>query len=134
MLPTYGGGATVRFSDSPPDFASDGPWIGPRVGYLQHANDPVTWWDWSLAVRKPDWLSEPRGRDVPPSIRWIPVITMLQLGADQLVANDVPNGQGHQFGTAPADAWATILPPPGWTTGDTARLVARIADREAPIR
>ena len=62
------------------------------------------------------------------------MITMLQLGADQLVANDVPNGQGHQFGTAPANAWATILPPPGWTTADTTRLVAQIADREAPIR
>jgi uncharacterized membrane protein len=134
VLPTYGGGATVRFADSPPDFTSDGPWAGPRVGYLQHANDPVTWWDWSLAVRRPDWLSEPRGRDVPPSIRWIPVITMLQLGADQLVANDVPNGQGHQFGTAPADAWAAILPPPGWTASDTARLVAQTAERRAVIR
>ena len=134
VLPTYGGGATVRFADSPPDFTSAGPWAGPRVGYLQHANDPVTWWDWSLAVRRPDWLSEPRGRDVPPSIRWIPVVTMLQLGADQLVANDVPNGQGHQFGTAPADAWAAILPPPGWTASDTSRLVAQTAERRAVIR
>lgn len=134
MLPTYDGGVTVRFADSPPDFSSEGSWPAPRVAYLQHANDPVTWWDWSLALHKPDWLSEPRGRDVSPAIRWIPVITMLQLGADQLVANDVPNGQGHQFGTAPAVAWATILPPPGWTSSDTTRLVARIADRYAPIR
>ena len=59
---------------------------------------------------------------------------MLQLGADQLVANDVPNGQGHQFGTAPADAWAAILPPPGWTASDTARLVAQTAERRAVIR
>ena len=134
VLPTYGDGETVRFSDSPPDLTGPGPWNGVRVAYLQHANDPVTWWDWSLAVRRPDWLSEPRGRDVSPSIRWIPVITMLQLGADQLVANDVPNGTGHQFGTAPAYAWASILPPPGWTTSDTARLVARIAGRVAVIR
>ena len=134
VLPTYGGGATVRFADSPPDFTAPGPWAGSRVGYLQHANDPVTWWDWSLALHKPDWLSEPRGRDVSPAIRWIPVITMLQLGADQMVANDVPNGQGHQFGTAPANAWAAILPPPGWTSSDTARLVARTAERQATIR
>ena len=79
----------------------------------------ATWWDWSLALSKPDWLSEPRGRDVSPSIRWIPVIT---------------NGQGHQFGTAPAYAWATILPPAGWTTADTSRLVTQVAEREAPIR
>ena len=134
VLPTYGGGETVRFSDSPPDLTGLGSWHGPRVAYLQHANDPVTWWDWSLALHKPDWLSEPRGRDVPPSIRWIPVITMLQLGADQMVANDVPNGTGHQFGTAPAYAWATIVPPPGWTASDTARLTTQIAERQAPIR
>ena len=134
VLPTYDGGATVRFADNPTDLTSAGSWTGSRVGYLQHANDPVTWWDWSLALRKPDWLSEPRGRDVSPSLRWIPLITMLQLGADQMVANSAPAGQGHQFGTAPAYAWATILPPPGWTTADTTRLAAQIAQRVAPIR
>jgi uncharacterized membrane protein len=134
VLPTYEGGAIVRFADNPSDLTTAGAWTGTRVGYLQHANDPVTWWDWSLALRKPDWLSEPRGRDVSPSIRWIPLITMLQLGADQMVANSAPSGQGHQFGTAPAYAWATILPPPGWTPADTTSLAARIAQREAPIR
>lgn len=72
-----------------------------RVGYLQHADDPITWWDWSLAWRAPDWLDEPRGRAASPSIRWIPGVTMLQLAVDQAVANDVPPGQGHQFGQAP---------------------------------
>ena len=133
VLPTYDGGATVRFADSPPDFGTEDSWTGSRVVYLQHANDPVTWWDWSLALHKPDWLSEPRGRDVSPAIHWIPIITMLQLGADQMVANDAPAGQGHQFGTAPVYAWATILPPPGWTTADTTRLAARIDRRVAPI-
>ena len=81
-------------------------------------NDPVTWWDWSLALHKPDWLSEPRGRDVSPSIHWIPVITMLQLAADQMVANDVPNGDrtpvrhcaGRRVGHDPAAA--RLGPPP----------------------
>jgi uncharacterized membrane protein len=131
VLPRYAGGATVRFADDPADFAEPGPWTGARVGYLQYANDPITWWDWSLALRKPDWLSEPRGRDVSPSIRWIPVITMLQVAADQAVANDVPAGQGHQFGQAPVHAWAAILPPPGWTDEDTTRLAEEIARRDA---
>ena len=131
IFPTYDGGQMVRFADDPADLTALGPWPDPKVGYLQHANDPVTWWDWSLALHKPDWLSEPRGRDVPPSIRWIPVITMLQLGADQMVANDVPDGTGHQFGTAPVDAWATILPPPGWTAADTSRLAATITTNRA---
>ncbi len=131
VLPTYDDGATVRFADDPTDLTTLGRWSGHRIGYLQHANDPVTWWDWSLAVHKPDWLSEPRGRDVSPSIHWIPLITMLQLAADQMVANDVPNGTGHQFGTAPVDAWATILPPPGWTAADTSRLAATITANRA---
>jgi uncharacterized membrane protein len=131
VLPSYGGGAFVRFADSPSDLTTPGQWRRPRLGYLQHANDPVTWWDWSLALHKPDWLSEPRGRDVSPSILWIPVITMLQLGADQMVANDVPDGTGHQFGTAPVYAWATILPPPGWRAGDTTRLAATIIRNRA---
>ena len=131
VLPTYDGGRFVRFADAPSDLVTPGRWARPRLGYLQHANDPVTWWNWSLALHKPDWLAEPRGRDVSPSIHWIPVITMLQLGADQMVANDVPDGTGHQFGTAPVYAWATILPPPGWKAADTTRLAATIIRNRA---
>ena len=123
VVPVYDGGANVRFADVPTDWTAPGEWDGPRIGYLQHANDPITWWDWSLALNRPDWLEEPPGRDVSPHITWIPMVTMLQLAADQLVANDVPAGQGHQFGQEPARAWAEILPPPGWTTEDTERLV-----------
>ncbi len=123
VVPVYDGGANVRFADVPTDWTAPGEWAGPRIGYLQHANDPITWWDWSLALNRPDWLEEPPGRDVSPHITWIPMVTMLQLAADQLVANDVPAGQGHQFGQEPARAWAEILPPPGWTAEDTERLV-----------
>ena len=52
---------------------------------------------------------------------------MLQLAADQMVANDVPDGQGHQFGQEPVYAWAEILPPPGWSDDDTTRLAQEIA-------
>lgn len=127
VLPVVDGGAGVRFADQPEDWAEPSPsWEGPRLGYLQHANDPVTWWTWSLAWRKPDWLSEPRGRAVLPQTRWIPVVTMLQVAADQMVANAVPPGQGHDFGQAPVHAWASILPPPGWDPQQTERLVQEI--------
>ena len=109
-LPVYDGGAIVRFADVPADWTAPGEWGGARIGYLQHANDPITWWDWSLALNRPDWLEEDPGRDVSTHVQWIPVVTMLQLAADQLVANDVPAGQGHQFGQEPARAWAEILP------------------------
>ena len=58
---------------------------------------------------------------------------MLQLAADQMVANDVPAGQGHQFGQEPVRAWAEILPPNGWTDADTERLAVRIAELEPDI-
>ncbi len=130
VLPVYGEGQTVRFADRPSDWDAPGEWPGTRVGYLQHANDPITWWDFGLALQKPDWLSEPRGRDVSPQVHWIPAVTMLQLAADQLVANDVPAGQGHQFGQEPVRAWAAILPPDGWTDLDTERLADQLAELE----
>ncbi|MCL8025333.1 alpha/beta hydrolase [Nocardioides bruguierae] len=133
VLPTYDGGAVVRFADQESDWTDPGPWTGTRVGYLQHANDPITWWDWSLAFSEPDWAEEPAGRDVLPETGWLPVVTMLQLAADQVVATEVPDGQGHEFGQAPARAWAQVLPPEGWAATDTERLVATLADLEGDL-
>ncbi|CAM3348218.1 alpha/beta hydrolase [Nocardioides dubius] len=125
MAPVYGKGEIVRFAGDPTDWeAPSADWTGTRVGYLQHANDPITWWNWSLALHRPDWLEEPTAPGVSPDMRWIPFVTMLQLGADQMMANEVPAGQGHRFGKEPVWAWAAILPPPGWTADDTAALAA----------
>lgn len=130
VLPILDDGEIVRFADRSDDWASPGAWDGTRIGYLQHANDPITWWSPALALERPDWLVEERGRDVSPNVRWIPGVTMLQLGVDQFSANSVPSGQGHQFGTAPVYAWAAILPPPDWTEQRTDELAAVIDDRE----
>lgn len=134
IAPIYQGGETVRFSDGGKQWPGSEPtWQSPRVGYLQHANDPVTWWDWDLAFNKPDWLSEDRGRNLRPYMFWLPVVTMLQVGADQAVANAVPVGQGHQFGQAPVYAWAQILPPDGWTQAESDRLAEVIKARVAKL-
>jgi uncharacterized membrane protein len=130
VLPVVDDGEIVRFADVPEDWDAPGAWNGTRVGYLQHANDPITWWSFGLAIDRPDWLKEPRGRDVSPHVHWIPGVTMLQLAVDQFGANDVPAGQGHQFGLAPVYAWAEILPSPGWTDADTAALATVISDRQ----
>ncbi|MFD7075806.1 alpha/beta hydrolase [Nocardioides sp. NPDC059952] len=129
VLPIVDGGEIVRFADRPDEWDLPGAWDGTRIGYLQHANDPITWWSPGLAVERPDWLEEERGRGVSPNVRWIPGVTMLQLGVDQFSANSVPVGQGHQFGTAPVYAWAEILPPPGWSDQRTDELAAVIDDR-----
>ncbi|MFT0848007.1 alpha/beta-hydrolase family protein [Actinomycetaceae bacterium L2_0104] len=126
-LPTVDGGTDVRFSADGESWTGSGDWDGPRVGYVQHANDPVKAFSIGLALNRPDWLdSGQRGPGVPSQMHWVPIVTMLQVGVD-LFAGDVPEGQGHSFGDAPARAWTHILPPPGWTPEDTDRLVEELA-------
>lgn len=122
-LPIYQDGENVRFAARPDDLGRpDAPWGEPRVVYLQHASDPITWWDPNLLLSKPDWLREPRGYDVLASVRWIPFVTFLQVSADMAVATGVPDGHGHRYVQAVADGWAAVLRPPGWTPEKTERL------------
>lgn len=122
-LPIYDKGANVRFVAEARDLQrpSD-PWEQPRVVYLQHASDPIAWWNTELLFAKPDWLREARGYDVSPSMEWIPVVTFLQVSADMAVAVDVPDGHGHVYVRNVANAWASILSPPGWTDEKTEKL------------
>lgn len=122
-LPIYRDGQNVRFVADADDLARPAAaWPSPRVVYLQHASDPITWWSPQLLFQKPDWLDEERGSDVLPSTRWIPIVTFLQVSADMAVSTDVPDGHGHTFHGVIADAWAAILAPPGWTPVETERL------------
>ncbi len=125
--PVYEGGRLIRFAGAPADLAEPaGAWGSPRVAYLQHANDPVVWWSPALIAEEPDWLKEPPGPGRTPTMRYYPVLTFLQVTVDQFVGVNVPNGQGHNYGTAMPAAWAAVSQPPGWTDADTARLEALI--------
>ncbi|MEH3141390.1 MAG: alpha/beta-hydrolase family protein [Mycobacterium kyogaense] len=122
-LPIYDKGENVRFVAEPRDLQRPhDPWGQPRVVYLQHASDPIAWWNPDLLFAKPDWLREPRGYDVSPDMQWIPVVTFLQVSADMAVAVDVPDGHGHVYVRNVADAWASILLPPGWSAAKTEKL------------
>ncbi|MEP9393121.1 alpha/beta-hydrolase family protein [Gordonia sp. VNK1] len=122
--PIYGNGEQVRFIADPPDLdRPDAPWPGPRVVYLQHASDPITWWSPALVLSEPDWLREDRGRDVLDAVRWIPLVTFLQVSADMAVSTGVPDGHGHHYLSAIPYSWARILSPPGWTTEKTEALL-----------
>jgi uncharacterized membrane protein len=127
VLPSYEGGATVGFAASAADLDRPGTAVTPRVVYLQHPSDPITWWSPDLMVRRPDWLAEPRGADVLPSMRWFPFVTFLQVTADMAFSTSVPDGHGHNFGATPVAAWAHIARPDGWTSERTAALTAMIA-------
>lgn len=133
--PVVEGGRTVRFADDPADLERPpGRWPRPRVIYLQNASDPVVWWSPNLILRRPDWLTEPRGRDVLRAVRWFPLVTFLQLSVDMLQAGNVPDGHGHRYGPDLADAWVAVARPAGWTAADTARLRAVITDRLTAAR
>lgn len=130
-LPIYDNGESVHFAARAENLARpDAPWDNPRVVYLQHASDPIAWFNPDLLFAEPDWLKEPRGYDVSGRMQWIPVVTFLQVSADMAVAVDVPDGHGHVYVKDVANAWAAILQPPGWTPEKTERLRPLLSNDE----
>ncbi len=126
-LPIFDNGANVRFAARPDNLARpDTPWGSPRIAYLQHASDPIAWFNPNLLFAEPDWLREPRGYDVSGDMNWIPVVTFLQVSADMAVAVDVPDGHGHRYVKDVVNAWAAVMQPPGWTPEKTERLRGRV--------
>ena len=122
-LPIYQHGDNVRFSARPADLdRPNTPWGQPRIVYLQHASDPIAWWNPDLLFTEPDWLRESPGYDRPRDMFWFPVVTFLQVSADMAVAVDVPDGHGHRYVRDVVNAWADVLQPPGWTPEKTERL------------
>ena len=124
VMPIYEDGEKVRFIADETDLGRPATeWEAKRIVYLQHASDAITWWSPRLILNKPDWLSEPRGRDVLGSMQWIPFVTFLQVSADMAVSTGVPDGHGHDYLSAIPYAWSKILNPPGWTDAKTQALL-----------
>jgi uncharacterized membrane protein len=130
-LPIFDKGENVRFVARPQNLGRPpDPWSNPRVVYLQHASDPIAWWNPDLLFAEPDWLREPRGYDLSGRMQWIPVVTFLQVSADMAVAVDVPDGHGHVYVKDVANGWAAVLQPPGWTPEKTERLRPLLSNDE----
>lgn len=123
ILPIYKQGQNVRFADAAPDLkVPDKPWAEPKAVYLENASDPIVWWSPSLLFSKPDWLKEPRGTDVSPITRWLPIVTFWGVSGDMVFSTGVPDGHGHKYGTMPTEAWSYVAPPSGWTADKTQAL------------
>ncbi|WP_006247349.1 alpha/beta hydrolase [Mycolicibacterium tusciae] len=130
-LPIFDKGENVRFAARSDNLnRPNDPWGHPRVVYLQHASDPIAWWNTDLLFTEPDWLREPRGYDLSGRMQWIPIVTFLQVSADMAVAVDVPDGHGHVYVKDVANAWAAILEPPGWTPEKTEKLRPLLSNDE----
>lgn len=118
--PVLDGGREVRWiSRAGDEDLLAGPWDEPRVLYLQHATDPVTWLSGELVFRPPEWLeADQRGDDISPAMRWIPVVTALQVTIDMLGGEAVPARHGHNFGDVVVTGWRLVVGDGG--TGGTA--------------
>jgi uncharacterized membrane protein len=126
-LPRFRDGSFVRFMNQDGDAASPGSpnaaWGSMRVVYLQYASDPVTFFDYRSFYRQLDWMVSPRGPDVSQQLRWYPIVTLLQLTLDMLMATTAPIGYGHVY--APAhyvDAWIEVTDVRDWSPEEIARL------------
>jgi uncharacterized membrane protein len=124
VSPIFRDGRTVRFSTDPdvPVPPAGEPWNASRVLYMQHPSDPVVWWNTDLILARPDWLEEPRGRDVVSAVRWIPFVTFWQVTFDLPFALDVPAGHGHSYSREYVDGWMTVLQLDGSDTARSERL------------
>jgi uncharacterized membrane protein len=129
-LPRFRDGAMVRFAARETPIEQAGERWGPmRIVYLQHASDPMTFFSPELAFRKPPWLRGDRGPDVSPYLTWYPIVTMLQIAFDLPLATSVPTGYGHNFAAASyLDAWIAVTDPEGWSSEDSLRLKALLAE------
>ena len=128
ILPVYQQGTALRWAQVQTDLTiPTGSWGAARVLYMQNASDPIVWWAPNLLLSKPDWLSEPRGPDVLPSLRWWPLLTFFQVSADLINSTGVPLGHGHKYGTNQVWAWASVLQPPGWTDAKSQQLVTLLS-------
>lgn len=126
--PRFGKGSLVRTVNQDGGLERfDADWGPMRFVLLQYGSDPIVFFDWSLAWSRPDWLTGERAPDVSPKMRWIPVVTLFQVGLDMAVAVGTL-GYGHDYGARHyIPAWAATLAPANWTPQDEARLVAHLA-------
>lgn len=132
--PVYDGGATVRFANGADELvALDPSWETPRLLYVQHPSDPVTFWNFSDFWSPPMWMDHPRGPDVPEGGPWLPIVTGLQGMFDLMAGFSAPPGHGHDYRLAWPGAWAQVVPPDGWTASDTEALNAFLADQRAAV-
>lgn len=123
--PIVGDGTITRVlvsQDDPDGLEAKAP---PTIVFAAHANDPVVYWSPSLLLTRPDWLVPPLGPGVMPQMRWIPVITFLQVGMD-LISGGEPPEVGHNYSANMAVAIALAVHPDGWTSQQTLDLQAAL--------
>lgn len=125
--PRFGNGSLIRTMNQQGGLARfDADWGPMRFVFLQYGSDPIVFFDWSLAWSRPDWLLGERAPDLSPQMRWIPVVTLFQVGVDMALALGTL-GFGHDYAARHyVPAWAETLAPEGWTEAEAERLAQHL--------
>lgn len=125
ITPVLGNGRLIRFASHYQEAGGPEGWGDMRIVFLQYSSDPIVFFTSSSLFRAPHWMNEPPGPDVSPSMRFIPVVTQLQLAVDMALANSAPEGHGHAYyGPDYVGPWVAVTDPSNWSEADTARLIA----------
>jgi hypothetical protein len=69
-----------------------------RAVILSHDNDPIAALRPELAIKRPEWLRDDRGRGVPDDMDWIPFVTLWQVAVDAANAMVTVPGEFRSFG------------------------------------
>ena len=114
--PRFRDGALVRFTtQTNTTGVADAPWGPMRIIYLQYPSDAIAFFQPASFYRTPDWMADPRGPDVSPALRWVPVVTFVQLLTDMMTATTTNPGHGHVYAAKHyLDGWVALTDPPGW--------------------
>lgn len=125
--PRFGNGSLIRTMNQQGGLARfDAEWGPMRFVFLQYGSDPIVFFDWSLAWSRPDWLTGERAPDLSRQMRWIPVVTLFQVGVDMALALGTL-GFGHDYAARHyIPAWAETLAPEGWTEAEADRLAQHL--------
>lgn len=127
--PKFGNGSLIRTANQDGGLARfDADWGPIRLVFLQYGSDPIVFFDYALAWQRPDWLRGGRAPDLSPDMRWIPIVTLLQVGFDMAVAVGTL-GFGHDYiARHYIPSWAETLDPEGWNPEIEARLIEHLRD------
>lgn len=123
--PEFRDGSFVRFTTQTDTAGRGAPWGDMRVVYLQYPSDAIVFFEPESFYRAPAWMASPRGPDVSPGLRWMPVVTFLQLLTDMMTATLTPTGHGHVYAARHyMEGWVAVTSPPRADAATLERLRA----------